>query len=66
MKGIAAFGKRCVVCNRRLTDNHKCPPKVLAAIEAAERRIENWYDPAHPSVPPEDIELLPRLLRERI
>jgi len=45
----------CVVCGHRLTTNHKCPKRVIAAIRAAERRIENWYDPEHPSLPPVEV-----------
>lgn len=44
----------CVVCGRRLTGNHKCPKRTIAGILAAERRIENWYDPTHPSLPPDN------------
>lgn len=42
----------CVVCGLKLTGNHKCPKRTLAGILAAERRVENWYDPEHPSLPP--------------
>ena len=43
----------CVVCQRPYTTDHRCPPQTLAAMRAAERRAENWYDPTHPSLPPD-------------
>lgn len=43
----------CVVCRRRLTENHKCSKRTIAGILAAQRRVENWYDPEHPSLPPD-------------
>ena len=43
----------CVVCGRRLVPGHQCPKSVIAAHLAAERRVDDWYDPLHPSVPPD-------------
>ena len=45
---------RCVVCNHVLVagERHKCPKRVLSAMQAAATRAENQYDPTHPALPP--------------
>ncbi len=43
---------KCVICGQPRHSNHRCPKRVIAGVEAANRRAENWYDPEHPSLPP--------------
>lgn len=46
--------KTCVVCDQPLTDTHECPPHILAAMQAAEERVDQEGDVDYPDVIPGD------------